>query len=66
MEQYLAQRAGLNPAAWSAQARTWAEKAGIVSPASSGQRYLSSATREEVVQMLYRLDQLLTEKASKA
>lgn len=60
MEQYLAQRSALGPAAWSEQARTWAEQAGIISKGPSPQRYRSSATREEVVQMLYRLDQMLT------
>lgn len=60
MEQYLAQRSALDPAAWSEQARTWAEQAGIISKGPSPQRYRSSATREEVVQMLYRLDQMLT------
>ena len=60
MEQYLAQRSALDPAAWSEQARTWAEQAGIISKGPSPQRSRSSATREEVVQMLYRLDQMLT------
>ena len=60
MEQYLAQRAKLTPADWSAQARKWAEQAGIVSSSGQGQRYGSFATREELVQMLSRLEQLVS------
>lgn len=65
MEQYLAQRAKLAPADWSAQARKWAEQAGIVAGGAQGQRYGSFATREELVQMLSRLDQLLSQGQSK-
>ena len=57
MEQYQKERAGMDPASWSAQARAWAERAGIVSTGAGGPRYRSAATREEVVQMLYRLDE---------
>lgn len=60
MERYLARRAQLPPAPWSEQARQWAQQAGIISGSGDGPRYLSFATREEVVQMLYRLDQKLT------
>ena len=46
------------PASWSQQARTWAEKAGIVAGGEGkGERYGSFATREEIVQMLWRLSQ---------
>lgn len=60
MEQYLAQRAKLTPASWSAQARTWAEQSGLVAGGAQGARYGSFATREELVQMLSRLDGILT------
>ena len=63
MEQYLAQRAKLAPGDWSAQARKWAEQAGLVAGGAQGPRYGSFATREELVQMLMRLDGLLSEKA---
>ncbi len=59
MEQYLAQRAKLAPAGWSAQARAWAEKSGLVAPGAQGPRYGSFATREELVQMLRRLEEIL-------
>lgn len=62
MDQYLAQKAKLSPAGWSEQARTWAEQKGIIGT-DSEQRYLSSATREEVVQMLYRFDQISRQSA---
>lgn len=60
MEQYLAQRAKLSPGDWSAQARKWAEQEGLVAGGAQGPRYGSFATREELVQMLLRLDELLT------
>ena len=59
MDRYLAQRAQEPPAAWSAEARAWAEEAGIVRGDGAGQmRYRSFVTREETVEMLYRLSRL--------
>lgn len=56
MDNWLARRAQLSPGAWSAPARTWAEETGLVAGGGDGtRRYLSFATREETVQMLYRL-----------
>lgn len=60
MEDYLARRAQLPPSGWSEDARRWAQQAGVVAGGEGGaMRYRSFATREETVQMLYRLDQLL-------
>ena len=59
MDAYLAKRARWSPSDWSAQARKWAEESGIVAGDGEGnQRYQSFTTREETVQMLYRLDQI--------
>lgn len=56
MDDYLARRGALEPGTWSAPARAWAEEQGIVSgDGDGGFRYRSFATREETVQMLYRL-----------
>ncbi|MCI9156022.1 MAG: N-acetylmuramoyl-L-alanine amidase [Lawsonibacter sp.] len=58
MNDYLARRAQLPPGNWSASARDWAEKQGLVAGDGSGDlRYQALATREETVQMLYRLAQ---------
>ena len=58
MEGYLARRAQLPPSAWSQPARQWAEEQGIIVGGSGGEkRYQSFPTREETVQMLYRLSQ---------
>lgn len=55
MDRYLTDRARQAPAPWSAQARDWAEKAGIVQGGSDGERkYKSFVTREELIQMLFR------------
>ena len=58
MDQYLAQRAQLPPNGWSETARRWAEENGIIFGDDSSYRYQSFATREETVQLLYRLAQL--------
>ena len=60
MDDYLARRAQWAPSSWSEQARLWAQETGVVAGDGAGARYRSFATREEVVQMLYRLDQNLT------
>ena len=59
MDDYLARRAQWAPSSWSEQARLWAQETGVVAGDGAGARYRSFATREEVVQMLYRLDQNL-------
>lgn len=56
MAVYLQQRAMEPPAPWSEEARRWAEQAGIVTgDGGESRRYQSFATREETVQMLYRM-----------
>ena len=58
LEEALRQRSQEAPAAWSQAARLWAEGAHIVTGDSAGEkRYRAFATREETVQMLYRLAQ---------
>ena len=58
MNDYLARQAQLPPGGWSADARKWAEESGVVAGDSGGNfRYQSFASREEIVQMLYRLNQ---------
>ena len=58
LEQALTQRGQKPPSDWSQTARTWAEEAGIVAgDGNGGNRYQSFATREETIQMLYRLSQ---------
>lgn len=55
MDQYLAGLSMQSPHDWSADARTWAEQAGIIQGDGTSMRYRSSVTREELVTMLYRL-----------
>lgn len=56
MDSWLARRAQREPGSWSAQARAWSEAQGLVAGNSAGaKRYQSFATREETVQMLYRM-----------
>ena len=43
------------PGDWSAEARAWAEGRGLLVGDSAGMRYKSPVTREELVQVLYRL-----------
>lgn len=58
MDSYLARRALLPPSSWSGPAREWAEAKGIIVGGDDGARhYKSFSTREETVQMLYRLSQ---------
>lgn len=55
MDQYLNGLAMQTPHDWSADARTWAEQAGIIQGDGTAMRYRSPVTREELVTMLYRL-----------
>ena len=60
METYLAQRGEESPAAWSAEARQWAEKQGIFAGDGDGtMRYRAFVTREEAAVLLQRLCRLL-------
>ncbi|MGO5113613.1 N-acetylmuramoyl-L-alanine amidase [Candidatus Avoscillospira sp. LCP25S3_F1] len=54
MARYEAKKAAQQPDDWSAAARDWAERNGIVNGNDAGKmRYKSGVTREEVAQMLY-------------
>ena len=56
LEEYLRQRRVQEPAEWSRTAREWAEASGLVAGDGAGEKgYRAFATREETVQMLYRL-----------
>lgn len=56
MARYLEILAQQPPADWSEEARAWAEGAGILQGDGTGMRYRSPLTREELVQVLYRLE----------
>ena len=56
MDQYLIERAAQKPAAWSAEARAWAEEKGIIQGDGQGnKKYKSWPTREELIEILYRI-----------
>ena len=56
MDQYLLERASRKPAEWSAEARTWAEEKGVIKGDDQGRKkYLSWPTREELVEILFRI-----------
>lgn len=56
MNVYLVQLAKQNPGEWSKEAREWAEKNGIISGDTNGNKmYKKFLTREEMVQIAYRL-----------
>ncbi len=59
MNVWLAEKAEKEPSAWSAEARKWAEENGIIVGTGAGFSYESHCTREQMVQFLYRLFQLL-------
>lgn len=53
-KRYEAEKAAQQPDQWSAAARAWAERNGVVNGNDAGQkRYKAAVTREEVTQMLY-------------
>ena len=55
MDNWIAEQANKEPAGWSAEARTWAEAAGLVTGNEKGQKmYKKMLTREELVTVLYR------------
>ena len=59
MDAYLTERAKQEPGSWSADARKWAEKNGIIQGDADGaKRYKSFITREEAVAILYRVAEL--------
>ena len=59
MDAYLMERAKQEPGSWSADARKWAEKNGIIQGDASGaKQYKSFITREEAAVMLHRAAEL--------
>ena len=55
MDNWIAEQASKDPATWSAEARAWAEGAGLVAGNEKGQKmYKKPLTREELVTVLYR------------
>lgn len=57
MNAYLAEQAKKPPSTWSAKARAWAEKLGIIQGTGKQMEYKRPVTREEVAEMLYRFSQ---------
>lgn len=56
MDKWLAEQAQKEPAAWSKDARTWAESKGYITGDENGNKmYKKPITREELVQVLYRM-----------
>ena len=56
MDQYLIERAAQKPSEWSADARAWAEEKGIIQGDDKGRKkYKSWPTREELIEILYRI-----------
>jgi hypothetical protein len=55
MDNWIAEQAKKDASAWSAEARQWAEKAGLISGDTDGKKmYRKLLTREELVTVLYR------------
>ena len=55
MDNYMKERAELDPSKWSAQARAWAESNGLINGDAQGRTmYKKYMTREEVITVLYR------------
>lgn len=61
MAVWMDQQAAKAPSAWSAEARSWAEQNGIVKgTGEGGMEYKRPVTREEMVEVLYRLSKIIT------
>ena len=55
MNTWLLEQAKLNPSAWSANERNWAETKGLVKGDQNGRKmYKKPLTREEAITLLYR------------
>lgn len=60
MNQYLDELAAKQPSAWSEDARKWAEENDVIEGTDKGKlKYKSNPTREEVVQMLFNMFNIL-------
>ena len=56
MNEYIKQVSQKTPGDWSVEARIWAEGTGLIKGDQFGNKqYKKPATREEIVQLLYRL-----------
>lgn len=59
LETYLKKLAQKPPAAWSAEARTWAEETGLIAGDETGNKqYRNFLTREQFAVLLHRYDAL--------
>ena len=55
MDAWIAEQAKKDASDWSAEARAWAEEAGLISGDTEGKKmYKKNLTREELVMVLYR------------
>ena len=55
MNNWIAEQAKKDPSSWSAESREWAERNGLVSGSTNGQKmYKKVLTREEMIAVLYR------------
>ena len=55
MEAWIAEQAKKEASSWSAEAREWAEKAGLITGDTEGKKmYKKNITREELIMVLYR------------
>jgi poly(3-hydroxyalkanoate) synthetase len=55
MDAWIAEQAQKEPGSWSAEAREWAENAGLIAGDTNGKKmYKKNLTREELVTVLYR------------
>jgi hypothetical protein len=55
MNTWIAEQAKLNPSDWSAEAREWAENAGLIAGDTDGKKmYKKLLTREELITVLHR------------
>ena len=57
MDDYLERKSQEQPSKWSAEARAWAEKKGIIKGTGKRMEYCRPVTREELAQMLYNMNQ---------
>ena len=56
MDAWLEQQSAKAPSAWSAEARAWAEKEGIIKGTGNRMEYRRPVTREELAQVLYNMN----------
>ena len=54
MEKWIAQQAAKEPGEWSKESRAWAEGNKIMNGTGAGNSYGAPATREQVIEFIYR------------